>query len=66
LPETVFAAYESPERLHKTLELVSETLPESNICIAREMTKKFEEIVRGKASKLFQREYKGEITILLE
>ncbi|MFH2027971.1 MAG: 16S rRNA (cytidine(1402)-2'-O)-methyltransferase [Nanoarchaeota archaeon] len=61
--------YESPYRIIKTLKLMSEMMPEREICVAREMTKKFEEFIRGKAkdvySRLKDRTVKGEITIVI-
>jgi 16S rRNA (cytidine1402-2'-O)-methyltransferase len=40
--------FESPHRISKTITLLSETLPEYNILIGRELTKKFEEIIFSK------------------
>ena len=61
--------YESPHRISKTLELLAETIPEREICIAREITKKFEEFIRGTAQEVFQqlkdKTIKGEITIII-
>lgn len=37
--------YESPHRIYKTIELLSENLADYHILIGRELTKKFEEIV---------------------
>lgn len=65
LPKTVFTAYESPERVNKTLEILNELMPDSKVVIAREMTKKFEEVVRGAPSELINRTYKGEITLVI-
>lgn len=62
--DIVFAAYESPNRLHATLALFAQWHPQANLCICRELTKKFEEVVRGSASDLMKREYKGEITLV--
>jgi len=64
-PETVFIAYESPNRINKTLETISTYLPNTDLVICRELTKKFEEIIRGKAKDLMQRPFKGELVILL-
>jgi 16S rRNA (cytidine1402-2'-O)-methyltransferase len=43
-------AYESPKRLLDTLALVEEILPERALCVARELSKIYEEFVRGGAS----------------
>jgi len=65
-PKTVFIFYESPKRINKTLEIIEKLIPEAKICICREMTKKFEEIIRGKAPDLLNRTYKGEIVLLVK
>ncbi len=57
--------YESPFRIVETLEILEEIVPKAQIVICRELTKKFEEIVRGTPSELKTRDYKGEITIVL-
>ncbi len=61
--------YESPYRLIKTLKTMSEIIPNRQICIARELTKKFEEFIRGTAkdiyNKLNNKTIKGEITIII-
>lgn len=41
--------YESPHRLLKTLKLMAEVLDDAPVVVARELTKKFEEIFRGTA-----------------
>ena len=41
--------YESPHRVLKTLRLVQETLGDIPVVVARELTKKFEEVWRGSA-----------------
>lgn len=65
LPNTIFVAYDSPNRINSTLSIIDQTTPNMDICICREMTKKFEEIVRGKANELKQRTYKGELTLVM-
>ena len=42
--------YESTHRIEKTLAAVEETLGDPHIVVARELTKKFEEVWRGPAS----------------
>lgn len=64
-PETSIIFYESPARIHATLAIINEYFPKSDIAICREMTKKFEEVIRGKPSELLSREYKGELTVVL-
>jgi 16S rRNA (cytidine1402-2'-O)-methyltransferase len=57
-------AYESPHRLQETLELMEEIMPNAQVCICRELTKKFEEISRGTPSELKKRTYRGEIVLV--
>lgn len=67
LADTIFIFYESPVRINNTLKLFNQYLSEANVCICRELTKKFEEIIRGKPADLLNlnKEYKGEITITI-
>src|SRR6266704_4770386 len=44
--------FESPYRLTKTLAACIDIMPERQLCVARELTKKFEEFRRGTASEL--------------
>jgi 16S rRNA (cytidine1402-2'-O)-methyltransferase len=60
-----YVFYESPNRIQNTLKMLNEQIPQSQICICRELTKKFEEISRGSPSQLLKREYKGEITLII-
>lgn len=58
--------YESPHRLQDVLEALKELSPERKIVIARELTKKFEEIRRGTAHELLQTgEVRGEIVLMI-
>lgn len=65
----VFILYEAPHRLQKTLEDLSQALgAESKIAIARELTKKYEEIFRGnieEAKKHFKNP-RGEFVLVVE
>ncbi len=61
--------YESPHRLLKTLERIQVLNPERLLVVARELTKKFEEVVRGNALELLAHwensPIKGEIVLLI-
>ncbi|HEX4666508.1 MAG TPA: 16S rRNA (cytidine(1402)-2'-O)-methyltransferase [Chthoniobacterales bacterium] len=67
-PETT-VFFESPYRLNKTLAACAELMPDRMLCVARELTKKFEEFRRGRATDLLthyeKRPAKGEITLLI-
>jgi 16S rRNA (cytidine1402-2'-O)-methyltransferase len=45
-------AFESPYRVHKSLALIAETLPERAITVTRELTKVHEEVLRGTAGEV--------------
>jgi 16S rRNA (cytidine1402-2'-O)-methyltransferase len=64
---TIF--FESPHRLTKTLAACIDIMPDRQLCVARELTKKFEEFRRGIASDLFAhyqaRPPKGEIVLMI-
>lgn len=61
--------FESPHRVHKTIEFISSVDPERKAAIARELTKKFEEILIDSAHKLLEvlshRTIQGEIVVIL-
>ena len=61
--------FESPHRIQKTLAACAELMPERQLCVARELTKKFEEFRRGTAAELLAhyeaRPAKGEITLVI-
>jgi len=62
--------YESPYRLIKCLQDILGTLGDRKIVVARELTKIYEEVVRGKTSEVLkkfgQKAPKGEVVILIE
>jgi 16S rRNA (cytidine1402-2'-O)-methyltransferase len=61
--------YESPHRIFEALKDILETLGDREIVLTRELTKKFEEVIRGKVSdiqsQIVGRKLKGEITLVI-
>jgi 16S rRNA (cytidine1402-2'-O)-methyltransferase len=62
--------FESPYRVVKSLRDMRETLGNRRVVVARELTKKFEEFIRGTLDEVMKRlenkTVRGEITIVLE
>lgn len=62
--------FESPHRVIKNLELLKNLAPNKNIILGRELTKMFEEIIRGNAREILNyfkdnpEKIKGEFTII--
>ncbi len=61
--------YESPYRVGRLLEELVESMPDRQVVLARELTKKFEEFLQGTASELIektkQRGLKGEFVVVI-
>jgi 16S rRNA (cytidine1402-2'-O)-methyltransferase len=61
--------YESPHRLTETLKDIFDTLGDREMVLARELTKIYEEVLRGKVSmiksQIGERKLKGEITLVI-
>src|SRR5438477_1721089 len=61
-------AFESPQRLPATLRSLAEAQPSRPVAVCRELTKRFEQVVRGAAEEVagrFTEPPKGEITLVL-
>ena len=61
-------AFESPRRLPGALRSLSAVLPERPVAVCRELTKQFEETVRGTAAEVarrFPEPVRGEVTLVL-
>jgi len=61
-------AFESPQRLPATLRSLAAALPDRPVAVCRELTKRFEEVVRGTPAELaarFPEPPKGEITLVV-
>ncbi len=62
------AFYEAPHRLNKTLNNIYEIFGNRNIAIVREISKKYEEVIRGTVENILKtvENLKGEIVIVVE
>jgi 16S rRNA (cytidine1402-2'-O)-methyltransferase len=61
-------AFESPRRLPRSLATLAEVTPDRQVAVCRELTKRFEEVVRGSAHELaerFSEPPRGEITVVI-
>lgn len=60
--------YEAPHRIEKMLASVLEALGDRQVCVARELTKKHEEFIRGCCSEVLEeiKGAKGEMVIVVE
>ncbi|MCK4532198.1 16S rRNA (cytidine(1402)-2'-O)-methyltransferase [bacterium] len=69
LCEKTLIFYESCYRINKTLEILREEIGQAQLVLARELTKKFEEIIRGKIDEVIEkikdRPLKGELVVLV-
>lgn len=66
LPEIIIIFYDSAIRIGETLRIIDNILPQAEIVICREMTKKFEEVIRGRSKNLLDMKIKGELTVVLK
>lgn len=68
--ERTLVFYESPHRLKETLTIMAEVLGMRKIAACRELTKKFEEVVRGTIGEVLEHfnenDVKGEFTLVVE
>jgi 16S rRNA (cytidine1402-2'-O)-methyltransferase len=69
--EETLALYESPFRVVAVLESLAEIAPAASVVVCRELTKKFEETLRGTAREVLEilrtrKELKGEFVIVIE
>ena len=67
--EATLVFYESPRRLNATLEIMEKVLGDRSACVARELTKIYEEFLRFPLSRLRslggECDWRGEITLLV-
>ena len=69
LEKRTIVLYESPHRIHKTLRDLHSVMGNRKVALARELTKLFEEVIRGNlgdlVESLSERKLKGEITLVI-
>jgi 16S rRNA (cytidine1402-2'-O)-methyltransferase len=61
-------AFESPQRLPRSLRVLAREIPDRPAAVCRELTKKFEEVARGTVGELAERflePVKGEVTLVV-
>jgi 16S rRNA (cytidine1402-2'-O)-methyltransferase len=67
--EHTLVFYESPHRIHKTLTAMVDMLGDRQACLAREISKKFEEYIRGSLPEILNqisgKTVKGELVIVV-
>lgn len=65
--KSVLVAFESPYRIKKTLQIIAQAYPEANICLGRELTKRYEQILRGNIQNILKQNWpeKGEFVLAL-
>ncbi|WP_075979813.1 16S rRNA (cytidine(1402)-2'-O)-methyltransferase [Bacillus massilinigeriensis] len=68
--KSTFILYEAPHRLKETLQLMEECLGNRRLSLCRELTKKFEEFIRGTIQEAIQwanhDEIRGEFCLIIE
>jgi 16S rRNA (cytidine1402-2'-O)-methyltransferase len=66
--KTVLVAFDSPYRIKKTLKLLVDNFPSAKVVLGRELTKTYEEILRGTAQEILEKGFveKGEFTIVIQ
>ena len=59
--------FESPYRIYKTLKDILEVFGNKEVSVSREMTKKFEQVIRGRVKTIIERDIKtkGEFVIII-
>ena len=65
--EETIIIYEAPHRIKETLELINKAMGDRYICLARELTKKYEEYIRGNVSEVLEivDTLKGEMVVII-
>lgn len=64
--KTTIVFFESPHRIEKTLLEIEKYLGNIEVVVGRELTKKFEEIIRGRIGEVKIKNIKGEFVVVLD
>ena len=68
--ERTIILYEAPHRILRTLEELKGAFGDRNVCVARELTKKFEEVSRGRLTEMIKKfsstKPRGEFVLVIE
>jgi 16S rRNA (cytidine1402-2'-O)-methyltransferase len=65
IKDTVFIAYDSPERIEATVGLIKSSFPAAEVIIARELTKEFEEVINASQPDVDLSQIRGECVLLI-
>lgn len=57
--------YESANRLNETLLVLDTIAPDAQVCVCRELTKMYEEVMRGTPKELKEKKFRGEIVLVI-
>lgn len=65
--KTPLVALEAPYRIRKSLQIIASVFPQADICLGRELTKFYEEIIRGSCREVADGKWleKGEFTLVI-
>lgn len=65
IKDTVFIAYDSPERIAESVHIIKGAYPTAEINIARELTKKYEQVILASDSAVDLSQIRGECVLLI-
>lgn len=65
IKDTVFIAYDSPERIAESVHIIKGIYPTAEVIIARELTKKFEEVINASQPYVDLSQIRGECVLLI-
>lgn len=67
--EATVVLYDSPHRIEKTFSILSDELPNRNVTLCRELTKRHEETIKGTVQEIYaslkEKKIRGEFTVVI-